>query len=133
MSLGNGSFGDYSLCTLVYTNMRVATSPTPIAVSSKTSLLTTLGLESRSFVCFTLLLAFFHHVFRASLVSQGLFQLELRIQLNLSHHVKIPQLRPNNILLFPGRHPLPCSNGFDSTSNAVACHVVRCCSCGLPF
>ena len=36
-------------------------------------------------------------------------------------------------LQFPGQPLQLYSNGLDSTSNAVECPVVQCCSCKLPF
>ena len=48
------------------------------------------------------------------------------------HHAKTPRLHPSN-LRFPGQLLQPCSDGTDSTSNAVACLVVQFCSCKLPF
>ena len=82
----------------------VANSPTPSAVSSNTSLFTTLGLESESFVCILPLFLLFPPCFPPFLFLRAFSQLELWIQLDPFHHAKTPQLRPIN-LQFPGRHP----------------------------
>ena len=42
------------------------------------------------------------------------------------------RLHPSN-LQFPGKPLQPCSDGTDSTSNAVACLVSQFCSCKLLF
>ena len=55
----------------------VANSPTPVAASSKTSLLTTLGLESESLVQLPFAFYSFHLVVHPFLVSQSPSQLEL--------------------------------------------------------
>ena len=94
----------------------VAGSPTPITVSTKLSLFTTLGLKSESFV---------HFSFALRAVRFSTFR-------RACHHSKIPQLHPTN-LQFPGQPLQQCSNGTDSTSNAVACPVVQVHSCKLPF
>ena len=124
-----------ALCVLLFVptlRFLVANSPTTIAVSSKTSLLTMLGLESASFVHLTFVPAF-------SIMFSALV-LFLRAFPNRSHESSLTLVITRKLLgcipvifNFLGNLFSRAQTGLDSTSNAVECPVVQFCSCKLPF
>ena len=109
-------------------------SPTPITVSTKLSLFSTLGLKSES------LYAFFRcpscqYSFQRRMALHKVFHLSLGLtnwsdESSLTRNITRKLLGCIPVIFKPLQ---PCSNGTDSTSNAVACLVVQCCSCKLPF
>ena len=115
----------------------MADSPTPITVSTKLSLFTTLGLKSESFVHFSSAL-------RASTLSKIVWH---SIRFSTFRRAFTNSSNESSLVLVITRKLLGCipvifnflvnlfsrAQTVDSTSNAVACLVVQFCSCKLPF
>ena len=99
----------------------LANSPTSIVVSSKTSLLTTLGLKSESFAHYSFSFTL-STMFSAYLFSHAFTNWSDESSFEPFHHVKTPPLHPSN-LQFPGQPFQPWLNVLDSTSNVVSCPV----------
>ena len=127
---GTGLVVDCSLCTLVQTNTALLCGQ---FANTDCSILQNISAHHarvgiRVLCAFYLSPCFCHHVFRPPLVSLGLSQLDLGIQLDLSHHVKIPQLRPSH-LQFPGQHPFSrvqtglIQHKVNSTKPHIVLHV----------
>ena len=107
----------------------VPDSPTPIAVSTKLSLFTTLGLISESFVNFSFHL-WCHYPFQSCMALHEVFPpFTVRLPTGAMNPAWFLSSRENSsvasqYLQFPGQPLQPYSDGTDSTSNVS--HVLWC-------